>query len=225
MDLSHIKQQLILYPLSLLGGYKIEYISNLIKEYKIKNFLEIGTWMGGSIYSLSKSFPDSNFDTLDINDYEKMYQDNLTWGFSDYIETVTGESLSADLIKSIQYFYNVNSFNATFYSIENFDWRNRTYDAILIDGDHNLNSLRRDFCDSFAAIEHNGFILIDDVSFKYLKQEVESLCRHFRQKIFYISIERRKDLAVIRIDKKLKKYPFTWKEMFDIQHKRIHNKK
>lgn len=218
MDLESLEKQLLLSPLSLLGGLKLARILKILRQNRIENFLEVGTWVGGTVYALSQIFPDIKFDTVDINDYKSMFASNQNQPLIKYLEWQLNQKISWNDLKDLQYFYRSHSPGVIFHDADDFRWNNKIYDAIFIDGDHSQVALHADLVNALENIS-NGFIIVDDTSFFHIRYEVEDFCKSRHLRFKFCADVPEDDLAIIRVNKdgkkrkprfpKLKKHPLN----------------
>lgn len=223
MDLTLIKERLIDRPLSFLSAYKLSCIISILKKTKIENFLEIGTWIGGTTYVLSNRFPDIHFDTVDINDFARMYKENHRLVKCLELELV--QKINFKDLRQLQHFYRSHSKNVNFIDADQFVWKDKFYDAVLIDGDHDTLALRNDLTNAFNHIRNTGLIFVDDTSYPHIRTEVEYFCKENRLRVKFKSLDPLEDLAIIRVKKDRKnfraKFPKSIKKLRRVQKEDI----
>jgi hypothetical protein len=129
-----------------------------------------------------------------------MHETNPT--LVEVLKVKTGCAISPEEIKRLQYFYRNHSPDITFHDLQDFSWKDKIYDAVLIDGDHTIEGLTTDLENSFKHISHNGILFIDDFAYDHLRNVTESFCRQYDQKLIYTSDIEGEDLAVIQANKK-----------------------
>ena len=132
-------------------------------DLKIENILEIGTFDGFNALLLSKIFPESKINTIDLpndsdefgNSYERKNS------LKDFIKK-RDESLSK--IKNLN-FIQTNSINLLNYK--------EKYDLIWIDGAHGYPTVTIDIINSLNLINEDGLILCDDIflNLEYYKSD------------------------------------------------------
>jgi predicted O-methyltransferase YrrM len=204
MDLTLVEERLIDRPLSFLSTYKLSCIISILKKAKIENFLEIGTWIGGTTYVLSNRFPDIHFDTVDINDFLRMYKENRR--LIKVLESELSQKIDFKDLRQLQYFYRNHSKNVNFIDADQFVWKDNFYDAILVDGDHNTLALRNDLRNAFNHIRNTGLIFVDDTSYPHIRAEVENFCKENWLRVKFKSSDPLEDLAIIRVKKDRKNF-------------------
>lgn len=200
MESKLFEQNLLDNPLYMLGGYKAATIIDIIETNTVSDFLEIGTWVGGSTYALSRLYPNMRIDTIDINNFQEMYDKNAE--LVKILENWLDQSIDPETLKNIQYTYRKNSSNVVFHNASEFKWGEKVYDVILIDGDHSVEALEADLKNSFNNIRHKGVIIVDDIAYTEIRKTVLAFCRKNRQKWKFTSLEKGNDLALIKVRKK-----------------------
>ena len=171
-----IKKILIDKPLSLLNGDKLNFIIFMIKQNRLINILEIGTFAGGTTYLLSKEFPDSQITTIDLNNFEEYFQQ---YGQETILTSIQqgypAINMQVDSIVRVQEIYKSISPNARFITgdVKSVDISN--VDAIIIDGDHTEHGLLSDLEYCYATMKP-GFIFVDDCVHTHIKRACEEFC-------------------------------------------------
>ena len=122
-------------------------------DNKIKTILEIGTYDGANAFLLSKLFPNSKIDTIDIDSKDKDFINfyNRKEGIKEFID-LRNKNLSKS--SSIN-FIELNSCNLINHK--------KKYDLIWIDGAHGYPVVCMDIINSLHLINTNGLIMLDDV--------------------------------------------------------------
>ena len=171
-----IKKIFIERPLSRLNGPKLTFIMSMIKEHKLKNILEIGTYAGGTAYLLSKEFPDCQITTIDLNNFEEYFKkwDHDRFLISDQ-QRYPEVYIDVNSIIYIQEIYKSLSPNAKFIvgNLTSIDIS--SCDAIIIDGDHNTRALLSDLEYCYNNMKP-GVIFVDDCVYPHLKKTCEDFC-------------------------------------------------
>tara|TARA_X000000950_G_C13910604_1_gene658836 strand:+ start:2797 stop:3606 length:810 start_codon:yes stop_codon:yes gene_type:complete len=126
---------------------------SLIKELKIEDILEIGTFNGINAYLLSKLFKNSAIDTIDLksseNDFKNTYNRKTnTENFVNNRDSLLSKSPNIKFIEQ-------NSVKLTF--------SEKRYDLIWIDGAHGYPVCCIDIINSVKLLKQKGIILVDDV--------------------------------------------------------------
>ena len=126
---------------------------SLATEIKIKNILEIGTFDGANAFLLSKLFPDSKIETIDLKSSEIDFAS--TYERNNNVEKFT--NLRDSLISKIENieFKELNSVRLTF--------SQKKYDLIWIDGAHGYPVCCIDIINSVKLLNKNGCIMVDDI--------------------------------------------------------------
>ena len=133
----------------------LKIFSAISLNHKVKNILERGTYDGFNSLILSKLFPNSNIQTIDLDennkDFNKIYnRENLD--IKNQILKIRDNNLKKS--KNIK-FSKLNSLNLTF--------ENKKYDLIWIDGFHGAPTVISDIINSLRLLDYDGIILIDDI--------------------------------------------------------------
>jgi len=122
------------------------------KDKNIMNILEIGTFDGYNCFLLSKLFPNSIIDTIDLpiddENFKKTY--NREKNFDNFIKKRKNFILNNKSINFIQ----INS-------VELINFKKK-YDLIWVDGAHGYPIITIDIINSYKLLNDNGLILCDD---------------------------------------------------------------
>ena len=126
---------------------------SVIKNQKISDILEIGTFDGVNSFLLSNLFPKSNVDTIDLHETDE-----------DFINFYDRKNKIKDFINKIKKVLVKNS-NINFFHLNSLKLLNhkKKYDLIWIDGAHGYPTVSIDIINSLNMIKDNGIILCDDV--------------------------------------------------------------
>lgn len=126
---------------------------SLIKNQKISDILEIGTFDGVNSFLLSNLFPNSNVDTIDLNETDE-----------DFINFYDRKNKIKDFVINRNKVLDKNS-NINFFHLNSLKLLNhkKKYDLIWIDGAHGYPTVSIDIINSLNMIKDNGIILCDDV--------------------------------------------------------------
>lgn len=144
-------------------------------EVSVSRILEIGTHNAVTTKVLSKLFPDSKIDTIDladsseefINTYERTH-DAERKEFLEYRKN------------NLESCHNVNFREMDSLLLSKYD--NELYDLIWVDGSHRTPEVVGDIINSCRLIKEGGHILIDDVVIKC------NLNNHYRSQASYDTI-------------------------------------
>ena len=126
---------------------------SVIKNQKISDILEIGTFDGVNSFLLSNLFPKSNVDTIDLHETDEDFIN-----FYDRKNKIKDFNNNSNkfLFKNINiYFFHLNSLKLLNHK--------KKYDLIWIDGAHGYPTVSIDIINSLNMIKDNGIILCDDV--------------------------------------------------------------
>jgi len=198
-----IKKIFIERPLSRLNGPKLTFIMSMIKEHKLKNILEIGTYAGGTAYLLSKEFPDCQITTIDLNNFEEYFKkwDHDRFLISDQ-QSYPEVYIDVNSNIYIQEIYKSLSPNAKFIvgNLTSIDIS--SCDAIIIDGDHKYESLMSDLVYCYRHM-HPGLIFVDDCVHKHITQCCKDFCLKYNAEFnFHVYCDygtiSGKDLCIIK---------------------------
>lgn len=126
---------------------------SLNKSFEIKNILEIGTYDGANALLLSKVFPNSEIDTIDLDEEDDEFKNfyNRKNKIEDFIKKRNFNILKGENINFIK----MNSLNLINHK--------KKYDLIWIDGAHGYPLVCIDIINSINLINNNGLILCDDI--------------------------------------------------------------
>lgn len=188
-----LTEKLIETPFTLLQD-KLDIIAKVCAEHNVKDLLEVGSFSGGSAYILGKLLPSASIKSIDINNFADFFStsenDNILLCITNYFPGLEPQ----DLIK-IQSFYNSQLPNIDIETgvLTNLDIS--TYDAIILDGDHDSSGIHRDL--TYVLKNNNKCIIfVDDTSYEHIKTTVDSICnkklKHLKLHYVYNG-----DLAVI----------------------------
>ena len=124
-----------------------------LRNLEVKNILEIGTFDGANSHLLSRLFPNSNIDTIDLNannnDFINSY--NREASIDNFLK-VREENLSkSEKINFIE----LNSLKLINHK--------KKYDLIWVDGAHGYPVVSSDIFNSLNLINEKGIILCDDI--------------------------------------------------------------
>tara|TARA_Y100000741_G_C18157945_1_gene519931 strand:- start:41 stop:859 length:819 start_codon:yes stop_codon:yes gene_type:complete len=126
---------------------------SLNDKLNINNILEIGTFDGNNALLLSKIFPKSTIDTIDLNHDENDFKNY--YARKDSINNFIKERNKIISSNKKINFFEMNSLNLINHK--------KKYDLIWIDGAHGYPIVCIDIINSLNLINNNGLILCDDV--------------------------------------------------------------
>ncbi len=136
-----------------------QFLLSIISENTIpKTILEIGTFVGASSYTISKTLNDNNvnhhIDTVDIIDVNSTKNKNYIKKKFSISNTPDELFKKSGLEKYISYFESS--------SINFFQTNNKKYDLIFVDGSHKTCDAYFDIVNAINSIKKDGIILIHD---------------------------------------------------------------
>ena len=171
-----IKKILIDKPLSFLNGDKLNFIIFMIKQNRLINILEVGTFAGGTTYLLSKEFPNSQITTIDLNNFEEYFQQ---YGQETILTAIQqgypAIDMQVDSVVRVQEIYKSLSPNARFLIGDLESVNISSCDAVIIDGDHTEHGLLSDLEYCYTNMKP-GLIFVDDCVHPHIKQACENFC-------------------------------------------------
>lgn len=155
------------------------YLLREYMQYDCKNYLEIGTYHGGSIITAMKSKYPCNFYGVDFfgpgpnNIFKKIGNNSIDAGIT--IENVY-ESIKK--LNEFEHYFELLQLDSQNY--ETFEILNNKIiggvDLLFIDGCHNADCVTNDFNYYSRLVNQGGFICFDDYRFiKHLKDAVDKL--------------------------------------------------
>lgn len=121
----------------------------------INNILEIGTYDGSNSFLISKLFPKSRIDTLDLPDDDVTFR--KIYGRQDYNKF---KKLNETRDKILKENDNINFIQKNSVKLTE---ESKKYDLIWIDGAHGYPVVTIDIINALRLITKNGIILCDDV--------------------------------------------------------------
>lgn len=176
---------LINRPMSLMTINKLTHIINIVKNFKLNQILEVGTFAGGSTYLLAKELPTKIIKTIDTNNFNEYFElydhrDHLKWLQNQYPELY----LKPSSIKDIQSIYKNQYPNIKMITGELYNLDISQTDCIILDGDHNQDVLAKDleFCYNYMK---PGIIFVDDCSYSSINQQCHKFCKKNNLNIIY----------------------------------------
>lgn len=126
------------------------------KNKKVKNILEIGTFLGEFTNFLSKVYPESVVTTIDLKQDDRQFIE--TYGRNDKKKLKIFLDIRNKNIKERNInFLELNS------NLINERFKNIKFDLIWIDGDHFDPQVSNDIKNSLNLIDDDGIICVDDI--------------------------------------------------------------
>jgi len=175
--MNQLLQSLLLdNPLTLMQD-KCDVIIDFCKKEKIKNLLEVGSFAGGSAYTLAKNLPETNVLSIDINNFDEYFDKGRNSNVKKILARYyNGYRLKPKDLLPIQEFYanQLTNLDITTATIQTIDIKK--FDAIIVDGDHTIKGVRNDL---EYIYKHNQdcITFIDDVHFEHILKEVEEIVK------------------------------------------------
>lgn len=125
------------------------------EKQHINNILEIGTYDGSNSFLISKLFPKSRIDTIDLPDDDVTFR--KIYGRQDYNKF---KKLNETRDKILKENNNINFIQKNSVKLTE---ESKKYDLIWIDGAHGYPVVTIDIINALRLINRNGIILCDDV--------------------------------------------------------------
>ncbi len=178
--------------------------SSISQKFKegIKSILEIGTHDGSNVFLLSKMFPNSQIDTIDLPREHKNFV-----GFYGRDKDNTLKNFLDTRYRNLKLTKNVNFKEINSIRLLN---EEKTYDLIWIDGAHGYPFVTIDIMNSLKLINRNGLILCDDV----IVNELSLADKMYRSNASHETIQELKEEGLInyslflkRLEKKFNYFP------------------
>jgi predicted O-methyltransferase YrrM len=177
LDKPFIEEILINRPLSLMGDFKVKYITDIINKHNLNNILEVGTFAGGTTYLLAKQFPNKSITTVDLNNFEVYF---TKFDHDKHLEMIQrwypDITIQPNSIVKIQQLYKNNCENIILFEGNWHTTDISTFDAIFIDGDHSIDALTADLTYAYANMKKPGIIIVDDCVFSYIRLYTQEFC-------------------------------------------------
>jgi precorrin-6B methylase 2 len=200
LDKPFIEEILINKPLSLLGGFKLKYITDTINKHNLNKILEVGTFAGGTTYLLAKQFPNKSITTVDINNFEVYF---TKFDHNKHLEMIQSWypniNIQVNSIVKMQQLYKNNCENLTLFEGNWHTMDISTFDAILIDGDHSIDALLADLKYAHANMKKPGIIIVDDCEFSLIRECTQEFCTA-NNLSFSFECSINEDLCIININ-------------------------
>ena len=138
---------------------------SLIKNLKIENILEVGTYDGFNALLLSKLFPNSKISTIDLPEDDKEFIASYKRK-NQLIELIENRKKNLSLGDNIE-FIPMNSIKLINHK--------KKYDLIWIDGAHGYPIVSIDIINAMNLINDNGIIACDDILIDLNHQESDKI--------------------------------------------------
>ena len=126
------------------------------KNKKVKNILEIGTFLGEFTNFLSKVYPESIVTTIDLKQDDKQFIETYNRNDKKKLKKFLDIRNKNIMEKNIN-FLELNS------NLINESFKNIKFDLIWIDGDHLDPQATKDIKNSLNLIDNSGIICVDDI--------------------------------------------------------------
>ena len=194
LDWEKLTIRLLEEPFALLQD-KLDIIIRVCIENDVRDLLEVGTFAGGSTYILGKSLPNTHILSIDINDFYTFFGNEQNNNVRKCIDNYF-EHLKFKHLPQIQRFYNNQLTNIDMQSgiLRKLDISK--YDAIILDGDHTEEGLKRDIK---YVLKNNSkcIIFVDDTDHKHIRNQVDKLRSNEKYKNLNVNYEYNNQLAII----------------------------
>jgi len=138
--------------------YEIIMFQEFLKNYKIDNVLEIGTYKGGFTYLLAHMANNIVY-TIDIDNHTETFTsgDFHRNNIKDYFgKTYVGTPYQNKIVE-----FHGNSHSREF--IDNIKSKVGKVDLIFIDGDHSYEGVKQDFLEYMSCLKPGGYIAFHDI--------------------------------------------------------------
>ena len=171
------------------GGLTLEelcVIISITKYYKVKNYLEIGSFRGRTSINIAHNNTNINIDTLDLpNDYKF---DNLQF------KLLKNDTIQASHQKRGYFFEKYkeysNKINNYYGDSANFDFKklDKKFDLIFIDGSHKYENVVIDSINAINILYEHGFIIWHDYSIQNMEvvKAIKYIKKKYNLKIYSI---------------------------------------
>lgn len=142
--------------------------ASLFKLSKFKNYVEIGSNRGRSLFSVSFAVSEAEGKAYSIDPYLPQY----------YNYTLTTELDLEEVFNQVQYFKNKFELDSTVktirklphLAIKEFYDTNIGIDMLRIDGNFNMSMIKDDIVSYISLVDDNGIIVLDDFDKKYFDE-------------------------------------------------------
>ena len=128
----------------------VYYFFKYIKNYEKFNYLEIGSYEGGSAIYLASRFKENKIFCVDI--WERVKEE--------YNEDINFNDIEKNFDINTKNYSNV--FKIKKYSDEFFLENNQTFDVIYVDGHHLAEQVYKDAVNSWNVLNTKGLLIFDD---------------------------------------------------------------
>lgn len=155
------------------------------KKLNFKHISEIGTFCGGTAHLLAQHYPNAIINTVDINcweDYFLPHRDNEHIRQSvqqHYRELYDIELRIPEQIAEIQSFYESQNPNLTLHQ-NHLDLTGS--DLIIVDGDHTVPGIRRDF-EQIVQQAPGAILFCDDTHISYIFRTIQKMAKLFNYRL------------------------------------------
>jgi hypothetical protein len=170
-------------------------IANLLNHHCDQpKILEVGTWLGRSIWAFSENCPNGSIVSVDIANKNTLTEimtrqipnspmdgDSTLWGVDDIGIT----DACKKIITQKQWETKINNIASYSLGSDNFFYNNEDFfDMIYLDGSHNEDQVFRDLINSLDVLSTGGVIIVDDYDYKNskwtgVKVAVDNLCKYY----------------------------------------------
>jgi predicted O-methyltransferase YrrM len=177
--MNEFEDKIISKPVTLMPGPKIEYLIKFIDRYKPKKILEVGSFAGGTTFTLAKKFPDSDIISIDNHHFILQIQ-NTDERILKWVEEQYKIKLTFDIIKKIHIIYerHVNNLKFKTCVIYDLDLKKENFDFIIYDGDHSIEETYKSLKYLYENIQE-GIILVDDCVYPHINEVVDQVIKEY----------------------------------------------
>ena len=159
------------------------YFFKYIKNYKKFNYLEIGSYEGGSAIYLANRFKESKIFCVD--NWERVKEE--------YDESINFNDIEKNFDKNSKDYANI--FKVKKYSDEFFLENNQKFDVIYVDGHHLAEQVYKDAVNSWNVLNTKGLIIFDD----YIWNNYDDITKNPCYAINKFLEERYNDLDILEV--------------------------
>ena len=131
--MNEFEDKIISKPVTLMPGPKIDYLIKFIDRYKPKKILEVGSFAGGTAFTLAKKFPYSDIISIDNHHFILQIQ-NTDHVLLKWVEELYKVKLTFDIINKIHPIYERHANNLKFKScvIYDLDLKKENFDFLKL---------------------------------------------------------------------------------------------
>ena len=135
---------------------------SIIKSFKIKNILEIGSFEGNSSMFFARNLTNAKIFCVD------------NWIGTEEYNNINFESIESHFDQNVKEFKNIIKLKYT--SDEFFKKNNIHFDLIYIDGYHKAHQVTKDFKNAWSTLSKNGVLIFDDYIWNFYDNIEDNPC-------------------------------------------------